>query len=203
MVTKHSISLSLMIPMTRPRPYMSPPSLSGLFFAAYSSPRLEECESVVGNAMGLSRVGDWTCRVGADLNLVWRRYYLITLACNLLSVEMPRADPAPSPDMTPSSPASSSSSLPSSNVLLALPDGPIPYDHADARSHTISLIGGYPTFPPLGSQDKAPEDIRCGVCHQAIPLLAQVYCPPEDGENDRTVYVWACARTSCQRRDGR
>ncbi|ORX37079.1 programmed cell death protein 2 [Kockovaella imperatae] len=104
--------------------------------------------------------------------------------------------------MSPSSPASSSSSLPSSNVLLALPDGAIPSGHEDAKSHTISTIGGYPTFPPLSSQDKAPEEIRCGICHQAIPLLAQVYCPPEDGENDRTVYVWACARSSCQRRDG-
>ncbi|ORY31804.1 programmed cell death protein 2 [Naematelia encephala] len=105
--------------------------------------------------------------------------------------------------MSPSSPAgSSSSSIPFSNTLLALPDGPIAYDAADLRSHTVSYIGGYPTFPALSSAEKAPDTIKCGVCHEAIPLLAQVYCPPEDGENDRTVYVWACPRTKCQRRDG-
>lgn len=105
--------------------------------------------------------------------------------------------------MSPSSPAGSSSSLPSSNALLAIPDGPIPSGHSDRTSHCISLIGGYPTFPALPAASKAPESIRCGVCHEAIPLLAQVYCPPEGGENDRTVYVWACPKSSCQRRDGR
>jgi pre-rRNA-processing protein TSR4 len=45
-------------------------------------------------------------------------------------------------------------------------------------------------------------DINCGVCHSPVPLLAQVYCPPEDGENDRTVYVFGCQRAGCQRREG-
>ena len=98
-----------------------------------------------------------------------------------------------------SSPSGSNISLPDSNVLLAVPDGPIDASSADAKSALVSLIGGYPTFP---SAAKAPEEIRCGICHQAIPLLAQVYCPPEGGENDRTVYVWACPRPTCQRREG-
>lgn len=101
-----------------------------------------------------------------------------------------------------SSPSGSTISLPASNVLLAVPDGPISPESSDAKSALVSLIGGYPTFPPLPSVAKAPETICCGICHQPIPLLAQVYCPPEGGENDRTVYVWACPRPTCQRRDG-
>ena len=101
-----------------------------------------------------------------------------------------------------SSPSGSTISLPDSNVLLAIPDGPIAPDSVDAKSPLVSLIGGYPTFPPLPSVSKAPETIRCGICHHPIPLLAQVYCPPEGGENDRTVYVWACPRPTCQRREG-
>ncbi|KAK4685357.1 pre-rRNA-processing protein TSR4, partial [Tremellales sp. Uapishka_1] len=102
--------------------------------------------------------------------------------------------------MSPSSPAgssSSSSSLLYTNTLLALPDGPISVS-SDLSSHTISLLGGYPTFSTL------PESIsiNCGVCHDAIPLLTQVYCPLENGENDRTLYVFGCNKAKCQRRDG-
>lgn len=104
--------------------------------------------------------------------------------------------------MSPSSPAGSSSStstLPISNTLLALPDGPIPEGHEDRSSYTISYIGGYPSFPP---GLKIPKDVKCGSCHDPIPLLAQVYCPPEGGENDRTVYIWGCSKRKCQRREG-
>ncbi|WWC88319.1 uncharacterized protein L201_003227 [Kwoniella dendrophila CBS 6074] len=104
--------------------------------------------------------------------------------------------------MSPSSPAGSSSSslsLDYTNVLLALPDENIPSSHPDLKSHTISTIGGYPTFPPAAN---IPKDINCGICHKPIPLLSQVYCPLENGENDRTLYVFACARLKCQKRDG-
>ncbi|WWC71094.1 uncharacterized protein I206_105047 [Kwoniella pini CBS 10737] len=104
--------------------------------------------------------------------------------------------------MSPSSPAGSSSSSISvdyTNVLLALPDGSIPQNHEDLKSYTISSIGGYPTFPPL---DNLPNEINCGICHQPIPLLSQVYCPLENGENDRILYIFACARLKCQKRDG-
>ncbi|CAK9786419.1 hypothetical protein CC85DRAFT_287109 [Cutaneotrichosporon oleaginosum] len=97
-------------------------------------------------------------------------------------------------------------------VLLALPDGPM----EEAPSHTTSFIGGYPAFPavPAGpsrnpkgkgkavAATSAPEEVRCGACHKAMPLLSQVYCPLEGGENDRTIYVWACARPGCRRREG-
>ena len=102
--------------------------------------------------------------------------------------------------MSPSSPAgSSSSTLPISNTLLALPDGPIPADHADRKSYTISYIGGYPSFPDTVD---IPKEVTCGSCHSPIPLLAQVYCPPDGGENDRTVYVWGCSKRKCQRKEG-
>nr|XP_019003909.1 uncharacterized protein I203_03064 [Kwoniella mangroviensis CBS 8507]OCF67370.1 hypothetical protein I203_03064 [Kwoniella mangroviensis CBS 8507] len=107
--------------------------------------------------------------------------------------------------MSPSSPAGSSSSSLSegyTNVLLALPDGTIPPDHSDLRSHTVSLIGGYPTFPPLPNTAQIPQDIICKVCKRSMPLLAQVYCPLENGENDRTVYVFACSKAGCQKKDG-
>ncbi|WOO83349.1 ribosome small subunit biogenesis protein [Vanrija pseudolonga] len=89
-----------------------------------------------------------------------------------------------------------------SSVLLALPDGPVEAGSSDIKTHTISFLGGYPTFPPVPGPSTAPESVRCGVCHQPIPLLAQVYCPLENGENDRTIYVWACARPGCRRREG-
>lgn len=100
--------------------------------------------------------------------------------------------------------ASSSSSYVPTTTLLAVPDGEIASSSKDLRSHTISWIGGYPTFPSLPSgSGSVPDKVNCGHCHNAIPLLAQVYAPPEGGENDRTVYVFACHRTACQRRAGR
>lgn len=84
-----------------------------------------------------------------------------------------------------------------SSVLLALPDGTAAAD--DTKSHTVSFVGGYPTFP---AQTKAPAVVNCGACHNPIPLLAQVYCPLVDGENDRTLYVFACSRAACRRREG-
>ncbi|GMK54497.1 hypothetical protein CspeluHIS016_0110830 [Cutaneotrichosporon spelunceum] len=83
-------------------------------------------------------------------------------------------------------------------------------------SHTSSFIGGYPAFPavPTGrsmnpkgkgkavAATSVPEEVRCGACHKPMPLLSQVYCPLEGGENDRTLYVWACAHPGCRRREG-
>jgi pre-rRNA-processing protein TSR4 len=99
----------------------------------------------------------------------------------------------------PPAPSESGSEDEPSSVLLALPDGPVAPDATDARTHTASLIGGYPTFPPVAG---APDVINCGACHAPIPLLAQVYCPLVDGANDRTLYVWACSRASCRRKEG-
>lgn len=97
-------------------------------------------------------------------------------------------------------------------VLLAVPDGPV--DAETKLDHTTSFIGGYPSFPALpagpsgtskgraAAPSAAPQEVACGSCKKPMPLLAQVYCPLPDGENDRTVYVWACASPACRRRDG-
>jgi hypothetical protein len=108
----------------------------------------------------------------------------------------------------PPSPSSSTSSFLPTTTLLAIPDGPIASSSKDGRSHLTSLMGGYPTFPPLPASSSAsayinPEQFTCGVCKNTIPLLTQVYCPPEGGENDRNVYVFACPRSACQRKIGR
>ncbi|RXK36268.1 hypothetical protein M231_06472 [Tremella mesenterica] len=102
--------------------------------------------------------------------------------------------------MSPSSPSgSSTSSLPTSNTLLALPDGIIPDNHPDRNSPNVSFVAGYPTFPSMAD---VPDRVRCKVCGGDMPLLVQVYCPPEGGTNDRTVYIFACSRVRCQRKDG-
>jgi hypothetical protein len=108
----------------------------------------------------------------------------------------------------PPSPSSSTSSFLPTTTLLAIPDGPIASSSKDGRTHLTSIIGGYPTFPSLptsstSSNNIKPEEFTCLVCKQTIPLLTQVYCPPEGGENDRNVYVFACPRSACQRKAGR
>lgn len=82
-----------------------------------------------------------------------------------------------------------------SSVLLALPDGPLEGDVGFTTSH----IGGYAAFPPVAD---VPERVACGACKAPMPLLAQVYAPLVDGENDRTLYVFGCPRHACRRRDG-
>lgn len=84
-----------------------------------------------------------------------------------------------------------------SSVLLALPDGPL--EAADASSFTTSKIGGHAAFPPVKG---VPDRVECKACGEAMPLLAQVYAPLVDGENDRTLYVFACPRHACRRKEG-
>ena len=36
-----------------------------------------------------------------------------------------------------------------------------------------------------------------------MELLAQIWCPMEDSPNDRALFLWACANSSCQRKQGR
>lgn len=77
----------------------------------------------------------------------------------------------------------------------------------NTSTHTSSYAGGYPTFPsfPSASASSVPitTGITCGHCQASMPLLSQIYCPMEQGENDRTLYVWACPKADCQRRPGR
>lgn len=77
----------------------------------------------------------------------------------------------------------------------------------NTSTHTSSFAGGYPAFPSLPSSAASSipttAGITCGHCYAAMPLLSQIYCPMEQGENDRTLYVWACPKVDCQRKSGR
>ncbi|KAJ9114643.1 hypothetical protein QFC22_005519 [Naganishia vaughanmartiniae] len=98
---------------------------------------------------------------------------------------------------------SDASSVTRTNVLLASIE---PKLKVSTSTHTSSFAGGYPAFPslPSSSSSSIPADsgIKCGNCHAPMPLLSQIYCPMEQGENDRTLYVWACPKAACQRRAG-
>lgn len=98
---------------------------------------------------------------------------------------------------------SDASSVTRTNVLLASIE---PKLKVNTGTHTSSFAGGYPTFPSLPSSSSSiPTEtgITCGHCGAPMPLLSQIYCPMEQGENDRTLYVWACPKAECQRRAGR
>jgi hypothetical protein len=99
---------------------------------------------------------------------------------------------------------SDASSVTRTNVLLASIE---PKLKVSTSTHTSSFAGGYPAFPSLPSSSSssipAESGITCGNCQAPMPLLSQIYCPMEQGENDRTLYVWACPKAACQRRAGR
>jgi pre-rRNA-processing protein TSR4 len=98
---------------------------------------------------------------------------------------------------------SDASSVTRTNVLLASIE---PKLKVNTGTYTSSFAGGYPTFPSLPSSSPSiPTEtgIICGHCGAPMPLLSQIYCPMEQGENDRTLYVWACPKADCQRRAGR
>jgi hypothetical protein len=44
---------------------------------------------------------------------------------------------------------------------------------------------------------------QCAVCSFPMELLVQVWCPMENSPMDRALYVWGCARSECQRKEGR
>ncbi|KZP01905.1 hypothetical protein CALVIDRAFT_474406 [Calocera viscosa TUFC12733] len=86
------------------------------------------------------------------------------------------------------------------SVFLGIPDGPLTsaYDDADAA---VSRAGGLPPFLPL-SQYPSPDVCLCKRCNQPMELLVSVFCPFEGSLNDRVLYVWACAKAECQRKEG-
>ncbi|RPD64306.1 hypothetical protein L226DRAFT_533597 [Lentinus tigrinus ALCF2SS1-7] len=84
-------------------------------------------------------------------------------------------------------------------VQLGIPDGPL-LSPADLSDPTVSRLGGHPTFlspppPPLAHA-------KCPNCSQPMELLAQVWCPMEQSPNDRALFIWGCAHSSCQRKQG-
>jgi len=85
------------------------------------------------------------------------------------------------------------------SVLLGVPDGPIdvPSDLSDAA---VSRIGGHPAFLP--SSEPPITSSHCKVCDNPMELLVQMWCPFENSPMDRALYVWGCARMTCQKKQG-
>ena len=105
------------------------------------------------------------------------------------------------------------------SVLLGVPDGLV--ESSDIKDAAVSRIGGYPVghflrpmylfveytarYCPqaLLIQDAPFESSYCKHCQSPMELLVQLWCPFEDSPYDRALYVWGCAKSGCQRRDGR
>ncbi|XWX00011.1 hypothetical protein V2A60_008027 [Cordyceps javanica] len=82
------------------------------------------------------------------------------------------------------------------NVLLG-------YASKDADEDTISRIGGRPEWLDA---DKPPSAAlaRCKICKDLMVLLLQLNgeLPERFPNHDRRIYVFACKRASCRRREG-
>ncbi|KZT09899.1 uncharacterized protein LAESUDRAFT_694387 [Laetiporus sulphureus 93-53] len=84
-------------------------------------------------------------------------------------------------------------------VQLGIPDGPVE-SASDLCDATVSRIGGHPAF--LTSPEPVLENATCRNCRQPMQLLVQMWCPLEDSPNDRVMYIWGCARGTCQKKEG-
>ncbi|EGO28781.1 hypothetical protein SERLADRAFT_406196 [Serpula lacrymans var. lacrymans S7.9] len=84
-------------------------------------------------------------------------------------------------------------------VLLGIPDGPID-TQSDLADAAVSRIGGTPAFLP--AREPSLSSSQCANCAETMELLVQLWCPFEDSPMDRALYVWGCARSSCQKKDG-
>jgi len=85
------------------------------------------------------------------------------------------------------------------DVLLGVPDGRMETE-SDIKDAAVSRIGGLPAFLP--SREPPFSSSQCKVCSDPMELLVQVWCPFEDSPMDRALYVWGCARSTCQRQVG-
>ncbi|TFK51694.1 hypothetical protein OE88DRAFT_1698786 [Heliocybe sulcata] len=85
------------------------------------------------------------------------------------------------------------------SVLLGLPDGPV-NSIDDLSDVAVSRMGGHPAF--LTSPEPDVSSSQCKMCSNPMELLVQIWCPFEDSPMDRALYVWACARGECQKKDG-
>jgi pre-rRNA-processing protein TSR4 len=110
------------------------------------------------------------------------------------------------------------------DVLLGVPDGRMETE-SDIKDAAVSRIGGLPVralslvwctndvnadfvVSPffkafLPSREPPFSSSQCKVCSDPMELLVQVWCPFEDSPMDRALYVWGCARSTCQRQVGR
>ncbi|KAF8159766.1 programmed cell death protein 2 [Crassisporium funariophilum] len=85
------------------------------------------------------------------------------------------------------------------SVLLGVPDGLVDVD-TDVLDAAVSRIGGFPAMLP--AREPPFESSHCKVCDKPMELLIQMWCPFENSPMDRALYIWGCARTGCQGKDG-
>ncbi|KAH9072183.1 programmed cell death protein 2, partial [Lactarius deliciosus] len=84
------------------------------------------------------------------------------------------------------------------SVLLGIPDGVID-SPSDLKDAAVSRIGG---LPALLSSRVPSDSSHCRYCKNPMELLVQLWAPLQDSPYDRAVYVWGCAKSSCQRMSG-
>ncbi|KAI0255790.1 programmed cell death protein 2 [Lactifluus subvellereus] len=84
------------------------------------------------------------------------------------------------------------------SVLLGIPDGPVE-SASDLKDAAVSRIGG---VPALLSHRVPFDSTHCQHCKNPMELLVQLWAPLEDSPYDRSVYVWGCAKSGCQRKSG-
>ncbi|KAF5383784.1 hypothetical protein D9615_003710 [Tricholomella constricta] len=85
------------------------------------------------------------------------------------------------------------------SVLLGVPDGVV-QSITDITDAAVSRIGGHPAFLP--SHEPSLSSSQCKICSNPSELLVQMWCPFEDSPMDRALYIWGCARPSCQGKEG-
>lgn len=103
------------------------------------------------------------------------------------------------------------------SVQLGLPDGSLS-SLSDLRDPCVSRIGGRPVrvvlpmyyfifniIPQAFFPHNEPEIScsQCKICSTPMQMAIQIWCPLEGSPMDRTLYVWACPKGSCQKKDGR
>ncbi|KAI9493103.1 programmed cell death protein 2 [Zychaea mexicana] len=84
-------------------------------------------------------------------------------------------------------------------VLLGFPDGSI--DAEQDSDAYATKIGGVPNW--LQSDHAPPlKFLLCGVCKRPMYLIFQGYVPLAASIYHRVIYVWACNRRLCMRKEG-
>ncbi|GAA5907350.1 small subunit rRNA maturation protein TSR4 [Sporobolomyces salmoneus] len=72
-----------------------------------------------------------------------------------------------------------------------------------ASSSDATILGFADGFLGQGEQEALDWRVsRIGGLPNSMPLLTQIYCPLESSSLERVVYVFACPRTACRKKDG-
>jgi len=84
-------------------------------------------------------------------------------------------------------------------TLLGFVD--IPIDDKEQPTIEDTFIGGQPLwFDPKSPPPK--KLLLCKNCESPMKLLLQSYCPLSDSIYDRIIYVFACSKAGCRRKQG-